>query len=607
MDLVTQSFARRMNMKLSNRAAMIMAGMLWCGLAAAAEPKAAGGIFWPTDSGYVNVKLFGAAGDGKTDDTAAIKKAYAEKNHAMYFPPGTYLVSDTITATPKRYFIQGAGSGRTVIRLKDNCPGFADPGCPKAVLQNWDQPIGKGNNGQGFRNSYHDLTVDIGAGNRGAIGILYFTDNQGTIENVLIRSSDPGKAGYAGIALAQNWPGPALLRHVRVDGCDYGIWSIIGQYSFTFEHMTLGNQLKAGIFNQGQKLFIRGLTSRGKAPAIEAPSGTIVIVDSDLSGGGPAAIIARGQLFARNIKTKGYATAIKGAKEGDVAGPFVEEYPSQVTTLFDTAKKSLNLPVEESPTADWSKPGDWVSAAKFGAVSGGGDATGGIQKAIDSGARVVYLPHGSYTISGTIHVRGNVERIHCMESNLKVGKGDAPVFRIEDGNSPFVIIEQFEGSYGDQRLCFEHASPRALVLKTMIPRGGFYNTTVRGAKLFLDDVCAAPCDFGNSIVYARQLNPENVGTHVSCDGGLFWVLGLKTEKAGRIVEVTNGGKAEVLGGYIYRNRGKDMPDGTKPNAFVNVESSMSVCGIAGDSSVDETRGGQTKTGSAGGGTYVGRR
>ena len=575
--------------------------------ASAAPPKGTDSVFWPEDSGYVNVKTFGAAGDGKTDDTTAIKKAYAEKNHAIYFPPGTYLVSDTITATPKRYFIQGAGPGRTVIRLKDNCPGFADPSRPMAVLQNWDQPIGMGSNGQGFRNSYHDLTVDIGGRNRGAIGIMYFTDNQGTIENVHIRSSDPSKAGYAGIALAQNWPGPALLRQVRVDGCDYGIWSIIGQYSFTFEHLTLENQIKAGIFNKGQKLFIRGLTSRSRALAIEAPSGTIVIVDSHLSGSGPAAITGGAQLFARSLETKGYAAAIQGSHGGDAAGPLVEEYPGNVTTLFETPKKSLNLPVDESPAADWNNPNDWVSVAKFGAVAGGGDATAGIQKAIDSGARVVYLPHGNYSVGGTIRVRSKVERIHCMESSFKVGKGAAPVFRIEDGTSPFVIIEQLEGSYGDQRLYFEQASPRALALKTMIPRGAFYKTTVSGAKLFLDDVCAAPCDFGNASVYARQLNPENMGTHVRCAGGLFWVLGLKTEKAGTIVEVTNGGQSEILGGYIYRNRGKNLPDGTKPNAFINIESSLSACGIAGDNSVEETRGGQIQTGSAGSGLYVGRK
>ncbi len=194
-------------MKLSSRTAMILAGMLWCCAVVAAEPKAPDSIFWPEDSGYVNVKALGAAGDGRTDDTAAIKKAYAEKNHAIYFPQGTYLVSDTITATPKRYFIQGSGPGRTVIRLKDNCPGFTDTNSPKAFLQNWDQPIGNGNNGQGFRNSYHDLAVDIGEGNRGAIGIMYFADNQGTIENVRVRSSGPGKMGHAGIALAQNGRG----------------------------------------------------------------------------------------------------------------------------------------------------------------------------------------------------------------------------------------------------------------------------------------------------------------------------------------------------------------------------------------------------------------
>jgi hypothetical protein len=151
------------------------------------------------------------------------------------------------------------------------------------------------------------------------------------------------------------------------------------------------------------------------------------------------------------------------------------------------------------------------------------------------------------------------------------------------------------------------ASTRALALKTMIPGARFTKATVNGAKLFPDGMCAAPCDFGNSIVYARQLNPENMGTHVRCDGGLFWVLGLKTEKAGAIVEVTRGGRAGILGGYIYRNRGRNLPDGTKPNAFISVESSLSVCGIAGDNSVGETRGRQTRLGSTGGGLHVGRK
>ncbi len=51
------------------------------------------------ESAYMNVKDYGAAGDGSTDDTAAVRKAmeaaYA-KNATVYFPSGSYLISETI-------------------------------------------------------------------------------------------------------------------------------------------------------------------------------------------------------------------------------------------------------------------------------------------------------------------------------------------------------------------------------------------------------------------------------------------------------------------------------------------------------------------------------
>jgi hypothetical protein len=56
-----------------------------------------------------NVKDFGAKGDGKTDDTAAINRAISDGQRCgpecgastkvpavIYFPPGTYLVSSPI-------------------------------------------------------------------------------------------------------------------------------------------------------------------------------------------------------------------------------------------------------------------------------------------------------------------------------------------------------------------------------------------------------------------------------------------------------------------------------------------------------------------------------
>ena len=49
----------------------------------------------PADAGVLNIKSLGAAGDGVTDDTAAINAAIqqAPQNAILYFPNGTYLIS----------------------------------------------------------------------------------------------------------------------------------------------------------------------------------------------------------------------------------------------------------------------------------------------------------------------------------------------------------------------------------------------------------------------------------------------------------------------------------------------------------------------------------
>src|ERR1022692_717265 len=53
----------------------------------------------PPTENWVNVHLLGVAGDGKTDDTAAIQKAI-DQNRVLYFPSGQYNVSDTLTLKP---------------------------------------------------------------------------------------------------------------------------------------------------------------------------------------------------------------------------------------------------------------------------------------------------------------------------------------------------------------------------------------------------------------------------------------------------------------------------------------------------------------------------
>ncbi|PZD95738.1 hypothetical protein DNH61_13390 [Paenibacillus sambharensis] len=69
---------------------------------------------------WLNVKTFGARGDGSTDDFKAIAKALEKAGQdpdaVVYFPPGEYVVSGTLMVT-RPMKITGAGKYATVIRL----------------------------------------------------------------------------------------------------------------------------------------------------------------------------------------------------------------------------------------------------------------------------------------------------------------------------------------------------------------------------------------------------------------------------------------------------------------------------------------------------------
>jgi len=235
--------------------------------------------------------------------------------YAFNNPTLSTLVSDSIsTKHPKRRILQGQSRAGVILKLKDSASGFDDPAKPKPVLSLYDRFMDpNSSNGQGFRNSISNVTIDVGSGNAGAVALHYFNDNQGTVENVTLRSSDPQKRGKAGLALVTNWPGPALIRNVFIEGFDFGVWSTIGQYSIAFEHLSLEGQRVAGINNSHQMLSIRGLQSKNAVPVMKLEKGLVVLVDGEFSGGtAPAAIENAGSLYARNLRVQGYKIAIQG-------------------------------------------------------------------------------------------------------------------------------------------------------------------------------------------------------------------------------------------------------------------------------------------------------
>jgi hypothetical protein len=188
----------------------------------------------PRDTGYIDLKeAFGAVGDGKTDDTAAFAEAFRvlpdrvpNALNTLYVPPGTYLVSDTLQSS--RFFtVQGAGAEKTVIKLRDNCAGFANPAEPRPV---WRASSTKGPpgsneavNGSSIAISIYGVTIETGRGNPGAKGLEYHCNNLGRLEGVRITSSDG--LGVVGLDLTHKANGPALIKNVRIQGFDYGVRS----------------------------------------------------------------------------------------------------------------------------------------------------------------------------------------------------------------------------------------------------------------------------------------------------------------------------------------------------------------------------------------------
>jgi hypothetical protein len=259
---------------------------------------------------------------------------------------------------------------------------------------------------------------------------------------------------------------------------------------------------------------------------------------------------------------------------------------------FLSPAESLRLPVKETPLPEWEPPSKWAVVDTFGAdASGKADSADAIQRAMDSGATTVFLP-GHYTASRTIEVRGKVRRVIGISGWMNYGKREPVNFRIGDGDEP-VFIENFSGLHGG----IEIDTKRPVVLRSVGTHTIKSTARSEGGEVYLEDVVGDDFRFRKQRVWARQLNIENQGTHLTNDGGDVWVLGYKTERGGTLVHTLGGGRTEILGGFSYTTTaGKLAP------MFVNDESSVwvffgEVC-YNGDPFVkviQETRGGVTKT------------
>lgn len=518
----------------------------------------------------------------------------------IYFPNGTYLVSDTISYSfeEMRNIVNGLrnlemnaqihffGQSRdgVTIKLKDNCKGF-EYGNDRPVISFMQ---GEASN-IAMTNMFENITVDIGKGNPGATGIRYFANNTGAIRNVRIKSSDSQYRGNTGLSILHERISAGYVKNLEVIGFQYGIKVDCQRIYSTFENVFLSNQKRTGILIKNNAVFIRNLKSINFVPAITVDGYTtkLLLCDAELYGGNSLDTAVRapmGHCMLRNIVSEGYehtAITYTGLKDG-----YIDEYctfgPVVAFEKSDNSK-SLNLNIEETPEIPWENPNDWISVNSFGAKGDGvSDDTNAVQSALNSGKHTIYFQPGKYLLNDVIEIPETVQRINFMYCDIITGRHLAllehtGIFTIKQNSKEPLILEDLyamEKCYGFVSL-INHASQRTLVLSDIHTQAiSIYFNTVPNGKVFMENVgCTIggvpgsilrkeklpeedkypssreiPCfSFWNQKVWCRQLNPERSLHEIINDGSDLWVLGCKTEEEGTTYETINHGNTEILG------------------------------------------------------------
>lgn len=501
-----------------------------------------------------SIKSYGAVGDGKTDDTNAIQRALSDGRSnttadynglpkALYFPPGVYLVSRTLTWNGCCVTLQGDGSSASVIRLASSSSGFGSASTPKSVLM-----TPATNTNQSFRQNIWDLGIKVGSGNPGAIALTYSSNNVGSVHNVSIISEDG--QGVTGLDLTRHYPGPLMIKNVLVQGFQRGIDTCqCYEYSATIEGLTLRNQTAVGIHAWRQTLSIRNLKSTNRVPALVNDGASVVLIDAALGGGisSQNAIVSNAALYLRNVSSSGYAATLSdtsGATPKALTGAIAEFTAQPPVKLMSSASSSLKLPVQETPFTPITSTTEWSAVAPRWY----GD-TAGLQATFDSGKPNVYFPSSRYFAYNQASVIvpdavRDVVGFGSVVNGSSAGISGGGIQLVINSDSPEpLIIEQF--GYGIKIL---HRGSRPVVLKD----GKYSYISSPGAgDVFLEDVNLSQVTFQSSQhVWARQLNDEFSGTKITNNGSL-WILGLKTELAGTVIKTNSNGKTELLGALIY--------------------------------------------------------